>query len=118
MVSHWSLSDNKPPQVSKTLLRILAVLSNAVVWMVSTCPLISKSSSHFIILLGIVPSVLITVGFLVTFIFHSFCYFFVLFFCLFFCLFCFIYLFFFCFCFLALLHGLFYLSFRSILILF
>ena len=42
MDSHWSLSDNKPPRVSWTLFRIIAE-----VWMVSTCPLISKSSSNF-----------------------------------------------------------------------
>ena len=38
MVFHWSLSDSKSPQVSRTLLSILAVLNNAVVWMVSTRP--------------------------------------------------------------------------------
>ena len=36
MVFHWSLSDSKSPQVSRTRLRILAVLSNAVIWIVST----------------------------------------------------------------------------------
>ena len=35
-------------QVSRALLGILADLSNAIVWMVSTRPLISKSSSPFI----------------------------------------------------------------------
>ena len=44
MLSHWSLSDSKS-QVSRTLLIILANLNNTVVWMVSPCPLISKSSS-------------------------------------------------------------------------
>ena len=34
MVLHWSLSDNKSPQVSRTRVRNLAVLSNAVVWIV------------------------------------------------------------------------------------
>ena len=38
MVSHKSLSDNKSPQVSKTLLSILPDLNNAVVWMVSARP--------------------------------------------------------------------------------
>ena len=47
MVSHCSLSRSKPLQVSRTLLGILADLSNAVVWMVSACPLISKFSSLF-----------------------------------------------------------------------
>ena len=45
LTSHRSLSDSKSPQVSRTLLRILADLNNAVVWMVSTRPLIFKSSS-------------------------------------------------------------------------
>ena len=35
-VYHWSLSDSKSPQVSRTLLSILAGLNNAVVWTVST----------------------------------------------------------------------------------
>ena len=47
MVFHWSLSDSKSPQVSRTLLSILAVLNNAVVWMVSTRLPTSKSSSPF-----------------------------------------------------------------------
>ena len=47
IVFHWSLSYSKSPQVSRTLLNILADLNNAVVWMVSTSPLISKSSSTF-----------------------------------------------------------------------
>ena len=46
MVIHWSLSDSKSPQVSRTLLNILVLLNNAVVWMVSTSPLISKSSNQ------------------------------------------------------------------------
>ena len=44
MVFHWSLSDNKSPQVSRTLLSILTVLSNAVIWIVSTRPPTSQSS--------------------------------------------------------------------------
>ena len=43
MVFHWSLSDSKSPQVSRTLLSILTDLNNALIWMVSTRPLISKS---------------------------------------------------------------------------
>ena len=39
------VSDAKFPQVFRTLLRILADFNNAVVWMVSTRPLISKSSA-------------------------------------------------------------------------
>ena len=44
MVFHESLSDSKSPQVSKTRLRILAVLSNAVIWIISTRPPTSKST--------------------------------------------------------------------------
>ena len=72
MVFHWSLSDSKSPQVSRTRLRILAVLSNAVVWIVSTCPPTSKSSWPFNNPLVIVPNTPITIGTIVTFIFHNF----------------------------------------------
>ena len=72
MVFHWSLSDSKSPQVSSARLRILAVLSNAVVWIVSTRPPTSKSSRPFNNPLVIVPNVPITIGIIVTFIFHSF----------------------------------------------
>ena len=48
---HWSLSDSKASQVSRTLLSILAVLNNEVVWMVSNHPHISKSSSLSTILI-------------------------------------------------------------------
>ena len=51
MVLHWSLSYSASPQVSRTCLRILAVLSNAVVWIVSTRPPISKFPRPFILLL-------------------------------------------------------------------
>ena len=44
---HWSLRDSKFPQVSRTLLNILADLNNAVIWMISTRPATSKSFSHF-----------------------------------------------------------------------
>ena len=47
-------------------------LNNAVVWMVSTRPLIFNSSSPFINLLAAVPSAPITIGIIVTFIFHCF----------------------------------------------
>ena len=72
MVFHWSLSDNKPLQVSRTLLSILADLNNAVVWMVSTCPLISKSFSPYDNPLEIVPSAPITIGNTVIFMFYDF----------------------------------------------
>ena len=47
MVFHWSLSDSKSPQVSRTPLSILAVLNNALIWMVSTHLPTSKSSNPF-----------------------------------------------------------------------
>ena len=72
MVFHWNPSDSKSPQVSRTRLRILAVLSNAVVWIVSIRPPTSKSSRPFNNPLVIVPNAPITIGTIVTFIFHSF----------------------------------------------
>ena len=72
MVFHWSLSDSKSPQVSRTRLRILAILSNAVIWLVSTCPLTSKSSRPFNNPLVIVHKAPITIGTIITFMFHSF----------------------------------------------
>ena len=65
MVSHWSLSDQKSPQVSSDL----ADLNNAEVWMVSTCPLSFTSSSAFTSPLRIVPSTPITIGITVTLLF-------------------------------------------------
>ena len=72
MVFHWSLSDCKSPQVSRTRLRILAVLSNAVIWIVSTSPPTSKSSRPFNNPLVIVPKAPITIVTFVTFMLHSF----------------------------------------------
>ena len=96
MVFHRSLSDSKSPQVSKTRLRILAVLSNAVVcivstrpptskssrpfnnplvivvWMVSTRPPTSKPSKPFNNPLVTVPKAPITIDIIVTFMFPSF----------------------------------------------
>ena len=72
MVFHWSLSDSKSPQVSRTRLRILAVLSNAVVWIVSTRPPTSKSSRPFNNPLVIVSKAPITIGTIVTFMCHRF----------------------------------------------
>ena len=74
MVFHWSLSDSKSPQVSRILLSILAVLNNTVVCMVSTRPPISKSSSPFSNPLVTVPNAPITIGIIVTCMFHSFFY--------------------------------------------
>ena len=72
MVFHWSLSDSKSPQVSRTRLRILAVLSNAVIWIVSTRPPTPKSSRPFNNPLVIVPKAPITIDTIVAFMFHSF----------------------------------------------
>ena len=72
MVLHWSLSDSKSPRVSSTLLSILAVLNNAVVWLVSTRPQTSKSSSPFSNPFVTVPKAAITIGIIVTCMFHSF----------------------------------------------
>ena len=72
MVFHWSMSDSKSPQVSRTLLSILAVLSNAVIGIVSTRPPTSKSSTPFNNPLVTVLKAPIKIGTIVTFIFHSF----------------------------------------------
>ena len=72
MVFHWSLSNSKSPQVSRTLLSILTVLNNAVVWLVSTRPPTSKSASFFNSPLVTVPNAPITISVIVTFMFHSF----------------------------------------------
>ena len=72
MVFHWSLSDSKSPQVFRTLLSILAVLNNAVIWMISTRPPTSKSSSCFCSHFVTLPTAPITIGLIVTFMPHSF----------------------------------------------
>ena len=59
-------------QIIITLLCILADSNNTVVWIVSTCPLISESYSLFTNLLRIVLSAPITVSITVTIMFHSF----------------------------------------------
>ena len=58
---HWGLSDSKNPQDSRTYLTILTDVNNALVWIVSARILISKFSSPFSKVLGIVPSALITI---------------------------------------------------------
>ena len=73
MIFHWSLSDNKSPQVSVTLLSILAVLNNVVVWMVSTRTPTSNSYSLFNNPLVTVPKAPITIGITVTFMFSIVC---------------------------------------------
>ena len=72
MVFHWRLSDSKSPQVSRTLLSILAVFSNAIAWMTFTWPPTSKSSRLFNNPLVTVPKTPITTGIIVTFMFHCF----------------------------------------------
>ena len=72
MVSHWRLSGRKPLQFSRTLLSILTVFNNAVVWMISTRPPTYKSSKLFSNPLVTVPKAPITIGIIVTFMFHSF----------------------------------------------
>ena len=72
MVFQWSLSDSKSPQDSMARLRIQAVLSNAVIWIVSTRQPTSKSSRPFNNPLVIVPKAPITISIIVTFMFHSF----------------------------------------------
>ena len=57
---------------SRTLLSILVDFYKAVVWMASTCPLISKSSTPFTNSLGIAPSAPTTIGITVAFVFHRF----------------------------------------------
>ena len=72
MVFHWSFCNRKSSQVSRTVLSILANLSNAVVWMVSTLPLISKSSCPFINPSVSVPRAPVIIGINIAFMFHSF----------------------------------------------
>ena len=72
MVCNWSLCDSKSPQVSKTLLSILAILNHTAIWMVSTRPPTSKSSSPFKNPLVTVPTAPITICIIVTFMFHKF----------------------------------------------
>ena len=72
MVSHWSLSHSKSPQISRSLLSISPDLSNALIWMVPTYPLISKSFCSFTNPLGNIPSAPATIGITIIFMFHSF----------------------------------------------
>ena len=72
MVFYWSLNDYKSSQVSRTLLSILAVLNNDVVWMVSTRPPTCKFSSLFNNPLVTVLKAPINIGIIVTFMFHRF----------------------------------------------
>ena len=70
MFFHQNLSDSKSLPVSIILLRILANLNYAVVWMVSIRPLMSKSSSPYTNPLVTVPRAPIAISPTVTFRFH------------------------------------------------
>ena len=72
IVFNWSLSDSNSLQVSRTLLSILAVLNNVVVWVVSSRPPTSKSSSPFSNPLVTIPKEPITIAIIVTYMFQSF----------------------------------------------
>ena len=72
MAFHWSLSECKSFQVSRTLLSILVDLNNGVVYMFSVGPPIFNFSRPLTNPLGTVPSAPVTIGATVTFMFHSF----------------------------------------------
>ena len=72
MIFHLILSDRKSHQVSRTLLSILTVLNNAVLWMVSTRLPTSESSSPFNNPPVTVPKAPITIGIIVKFMFQFF----------------------------------------------
>ena len=71
MVVHWSLIDIKSPQISRTLLSILAVLNSAVVCTVSNLSPTSKSPSPLNNALVTVLKAPIMIGTIDTFMFHS-----------------------------------------------
>ena len=72
MVSHWSLSDSKSPQVSRILFSSLPDINNSVVWMISTRPFISQSSSPCINPLVTVSRAPITNSITITFIYNGY----------------------------------------------
>ena len=71
-ISRWSLSDSKCRQVVRNFLSILANLNNAVVWMVSSRPLISKSISPCANPLATVLRAPTLTDITISFIFHRF----------------------------------------------
>ena len=75
LIFHWRLGDCESPQFSRPLLTILAVFNNPVLWMVSTRPPISNFYSSFNNPLVTVPKASLTIGQIVTFMFHSFFFF-------------------------------------------
>ena len=72
MIFHWSLHNNKAPQVSRTLLNILTDLYSFLVWVVPIHTPISNSSTLLFKPLGTVLGTLIAIGVTVTLIFHCF----------------------------------------------
>ena len=66
-----SLSDVKSSEIFRTLLSILADLNNAVVLMVSSCSLISKSFASFTNPLRTFSSAPFKIGIVIPFVFHS-----------------------------------------------
>ena len=72
MIVLWSLSDSNCSHVSRTLLSTLADLNSVVVWMISTPPLISTSSSPFSNPSVTVPRAPIIIDINVTYMFHGF----------------------------------------------
>ena len=70
MVFHRSLSDSKSPQVSRTLLSILAVLDSAVVWIIFTRPPTSKSTSLLYSLLVTIIIIIIIISSIIFFYHH------------------------------------------------
>ena len=72
MAFHCSLSDSKPPHVSRTLLSILGVLNNVLVSMVSTRPSTSKTSTPFNNPLVTVSKAPITIDLIFTTMFQTF----------------------------------------------
>ena len=73
MVFHWSLSDSKSRQVSEISSQYSGSFSiMLLVWMISTRPPTSKSPRPFNNSLITMPKAPITIGIIVTLMFHSF----------------------------------------------
>ena len=72
MVFHCSLNDSKYPQVSRTLLSILTVLNNVVVWMVPVVRQLPSLPVPLVILLLLYQKHQSQFGIIITFMFHSF----------------------------------------------
>ena len=68
----WHQNSSSLQDFHRSLLNILTVLNNVVVWMVSTRPPTSKSSGPFSNPLVTVPNARVTIGITVNFKFHSF----------------------------------------------